>query len=306
MAPGGYAWWYVDALSDDGCHGITVIGFVGSVFSPYYALARRRAGAGAADPLDHCAINVAVYGAGHGRWAMTERGRSRVRRDASSLCIGPSTMRWDGDALVIEIAELTAPLPSRLKGVVRLHPAALVDRSFALDAAGRHRWRPVAPCARVEVELSHPALRWHGAGYLDSNTGERPLEADFSQWNWSRATLADGRCAVLYDVARRGAPELSLALEFDRCGGVAAFEPPPPAGLPRTRWRLDRSTRSDPAHGARVLRTLEGAPFYARSLIESHLLGEPVTAVHESLSLARFDTRWCQLMLPFRMPRTGR
>ncbi len=30
-------WWYVDALSDDGQHGITLIAFIGSVFSPCYA-----------------------------------------------------------------------------------------------------------------------------------------------------------------------------------------------------------------------------------------------------------------------------
>jgi hypothetical protein len=34
---GGYIWWYVDALSDDGVHGLTMIAFIGSVFSPYYA-----------------------------------------------------------------------------------------------------------------------------------------------------------------------------------------------------------------------------------------------------------------------------
>ena len=33
---GGYSWWYVDALSDDGRHGLTIIAFLGSVFSPYY------------------------------------------------------------------------------------------------------------------------------------------------------------------------------------------------------------------------------------------------------------------------------
>ena len=43
---GGYRWWYLDGLSDDGRHGLTIIGFVGSVFSPYYARAR----AGAAMP----------------------------------------------------------------------------------------------------------------------------------------------------------------------------------------------------------------------------------------------------------------
>ena len=48
VAPGGYAWWYVDALSDDGRHGLTIIAFIGSVFSPYYAWAAARH----ADPLD--------------------------------------------------------------------------------------------------------------------------------------------------------------------------------------------------------------------------------------------------------------
>ena len=43
VRPGGYAWWYVDALSDDGQHGLTIIAFIGSVFSPYYAWARARA-----------------------------------------------------------------------------------------------------------------------------------------------------------------------------------------------------------------------------------------------------------------------
>ena len=54
--PGGYAWWYIDAVSDDRRHGLTVIAFVGSVFSPYYAWTGRR------DPLNHCAVNVALYG----------------------------------------------------------------------------------------------------------------------------------------------------------------------------------------------------------------------------------------------------
>ena len=34
VAPGGYLWWYVDAISDDGQHALSIIAFVGSVFSP--------------------------------------------------------------------------------------------------------------------------------------------------------------------------------------------------------------------------------------------------------------------------------
>jgi hypothetical protein len=42
VAERGYRWWYLDALSDDGAHGITIIAFLGTVFSPWYAFARAR------------------------------------------------------------------------------------------------------------------------------------------------------------------------------------------------------------------------------------------------------------------------
>jgi carotenoid 1,2-hydratase len=64
-------------LSDDGQHGLTVIGLIGSVFSPYYARARRR---GVGDPLNHCAVNAVLYGPRAKRWAMTERDRSALWR----------------------------------------------------------------------------------------------------------------------------------------------------------------------------------------------------------------------------------
>ena len=54
----GYAWWYVDGISDDGDRAASVIGFIGSVFSPYYSWTGR------CDPLNHSSINVALYGRG--------------------------------------------------------------------------------------------------------------------------------------------------------------------------------------------------------------------------------------------------
>ena len=306
MAAGGYTWWYIDALSDDGQQGITIIAFIGSVFSPYYAWARRRTRFGAADPLNHCAVNVALYRPGGAKhWAMTERGRGQVQRSATSLAIGPSNLRWVDGSLVITLDEITAPWFTRLRGEVRVTPAAIIDRSCALDALGLHRWRPIAPVARVEVRMSQPGVSWSGPGYVDSNSGRAPLESHFSRWDWSRAALSGQRSAVLYDVTRRDGSEMSLALMFDAGGGepVQAFMPPPRAVLPTTGWRVARHTRCDAGRAASVTRTLEDAPFYTRSQLSTHLCGEPAHAVHESLSLARFDTRWVQTLLPFRMPR---
>ena len=299
---GGYAWWYLDALSQDGCQGLTLIAFVGSVFSPYYAAARRR---GDGDPLDHCALNVALYGPTGSRWTLTERGRSAVERSPDAIRVGPSSMSWDGRSLTILIDEVTAPVPSRVRGRVRVFPHAWSDFESALDAAGKHRWRPLAPRADVEVELTHPALRWKGRGYCDANCGDAPLEDAFAYWHWLRAPVGEGS-VILYDVRRRDGTDLSLALHADHRGTVRPFATPPEVALPPTRWKIARATRAESGSGATVERTLEDTPFYARSIVSTSLCGERVRAMHESLSLARFRSRFVRALLPFRMLRSRR
>lgn len=284
-------------MSDDGRHGLTVIALIGSVFSPYYAWSGRR------DPLNHCAFNVALYGAGGHRWAMTERPRGALKCSQSKLSIGPSAITWDGTALTLAIDEVTAPLPSRIRGTVRITPPALNRRQFTLDLAGRHRWRPIAPQARVAVSLNTPALAWSGSAYVDTNSGDEPLEHAFTRWDWSRAHVG-ADTAVLYDVTHRNGAQTSIAVRFAPEGTSQDFPPPPRVPLANTLWRVKRGTQSD--GDAKVVETLEDAPFYVRSVIAAHLLGQPVTAMHESLDLDRFATNWVKCLLPFRMPRAPR
>jgi carotenoid 1,2-hydratase len=293
----GYAWWYIDALSDDGQNGITLIAFIGSVFSPYYAFARRD---GVADPLNHCAVNVAIYRRHGNRWTMTERPRGAVSRTANSFTIGPSQLSWDGTALTVHINEISVPIPGRISGTVRIVPTAVTAQAFSLNEHGNHWWWPIAPCARVQVALDRPHLRWQGDGYFDMNSGDAPLEWGFSDWQWSRGAMPDGT-AILYEAQRHDGSRINLAVTFDTQGRIQFFEPPPPVTLKRTRWLMERSTRSD--GDARIVRTLEDAPFYARSVVSAKLLGESVTLMHERLSLDRFKMPLVQAMLPFRMPR---
>jgi carotenoid 1,2-hydratase len=71
--------------------------------------------------------------------------------------------------------------------------------------------------------------------------------------------------------------------------------------MQRSFWGLKRATRSEGA--ARVTQTLEDAPFYGRAVVGTRWLGRDLTAMHENLSLDRFDTPWMRLMLPFKAPR---
>lgn len=235
---------------------------------------------------------------------MTERGLPAVARDATSFRIGPSRLAWEGDDLLLEVEERTVPWARRLRGRIRLRPEALPGRVVSLAAEGSHRWWPIAPRARVEVVFDAPALRFSGQGYLDANEGLEPLEARFRHWDWSRA--GDGEATfVLYEGTRRDGSTLALALRAGRDGGLEPFLAPPRQPLPRSLWGLVRSTRVDPGHRARLVRSLEDGPFYARALLATRLAGRELRAVHESLSLDRFARLWVQLLLPFRMPRRG-
>jgi len=152
------------------------------------------------------------------------------------------------------------------------------------------------------VELTSPRLSWSGSAYLDTNAGDEPLEQAFTTWNWSRLPLQRG-AAVLYHAGRRDGGSTDIAIRCDPSGAVSPIEASPVASLPPTRWwRMPRETRAAPGD-ARILSTLEDAPFYSRSVLASRVLGESVTGIHESLSMDRFTHPIVQMMLPFRMPR---
>jgi carotenoid 1,2-hydratase len=244
-----------------------------------------------------------VYRKGGNRWAMTERPRGAIHRTVDTFIVGPSGVSWDGKSLTIRIDEISVPIPGRICGTVRVVPTALTRQAFMLNEEGNHLWWPIAPCARVQVALDRPHLRWQGDGYLDMNRGDAPLEKGFTDWQWARGTTRDG-AVILYEAKRRDGSRLDLAMTFDPQGHMQAFQPPPLVGLERTGWRVERSVRSEGV--AAVVRTLENAPFYARSIVSAKLLGEPVTLMHESLSLERFRMPVVQAMLPFRMPRARR
>ena len=296
---GGYLWWYIDAMSDDGQFGLSLIAFVGSVFSPYYARAIKK-GLNPS-PMDHCALNVALYGPNGKIWSMTERPSSSVSRSKSEFLIGPSCVHWDGKALHIDIDEWSVPLPKRVRGRVSVYPEQLFNFSTPLDVAGLHHWGPIAPHAKVHVNLSHPDQIWSGHAYVDSNEGLEPIAETFTEWDWSRSPMDDGSCCVVYDCQFLNGEDRLLSLRFNKNGVVESFIAPDRHEMPKTAWGLHRRLRSD--HPIEIIKQLEDTPFYQRALVQNYLQGEKLVSFHETLNAKRFSSNWVQSLLPWRMPR---
>ena len=297
----GYHWWYIDAFSEDGRAGLTMIAFVGSVFSPYYARARQR---GPADPEHFCSLNVILYGPDRKRWALTERGRGELQRSKDLFQVGPSRMALQGSRLVIDVDEWCVPMPTRLRGQITVALRTPGERCFALDDAGQHRWWPVSPVAHVSVAMNAPDLVWQGQGYVDCNAGQVPLEQTFHGWHWLRAASAQGG-EIHYDTEPRDGPGRSITVAHDANGRFTQAQEQPALAQSSVAstpiWRIRRSVRAD--SGFSRASTLEDTPFYARSKVARDARGRTEFAMHESLDLDRFRRAWVRTLLPFRMPR---
>jgi carotenoid 1,2-hydratase len=272
-----------------------VIGFIGSVFSPWYHWSGRK------DPQNHCCINVTTSAPG-ARFTMTDRGRAALRQSRDTLEIGPSSMHWNGRQLIITLNEIGAPpMITRVQGTITLTPEAITSVEVLLTPDGHHLWRPFAPRAKIEVNLSQ-GHRWQGHGYFDANFGTRPLEEDFSFWTWGRFPMKD-RALCFYDARRRDGSALDLAVEIAADGTAREVSAPPRTRFARSRWAINRETRADPgAMPAEVLSMLD-APFYSRSLVSTQIDGEAAIGVHEALDLTRFRQPWLKPMIAFRVPR---
>ncbi len=296
VPPNGYAWWYVDGICAGGGRAISVIGFIGSVFSPWYRWSGRR------NPHNNVCINVATYGPG-GRFTMTDRGQAALRQSRDIFTVGPSSMRWRNGQLVIHINEIAAPpLVSRVRGTVTVTPSAVTGVEAPLTPDGSHVWRPFAPTCEIRVDLDAPGWQWDGHGYFDANFGTRALEQDFTYWTWGRFPVTSGS-TCFYDATLRDGSHLSLGATFDTHGNATEVAPPPKARLPRSLWAVARETRADSGIRPRQVQNMLDAPFYSRSAVETCIDGETTVGVHEALDLRRFRSPLLKPMLACRVPR---
>ncbi|MEM7719479.1 MAG: carotenoid 1,2-hydratase [Pseudomonadota bacterium] len=283
-------------MSDDGTRAISVIAFIGSVFSPWYRWSGRK------DPHEHVCINVATYGPG-GRFTMTDRGRPALRQTSNSFTVGPSSLHWDGQALTIDVNEIGAvPLVTRVRGKITLRPTAITNVEVALTEDDAHIWRPFAPVSQIDVDLEAPGWQWSGHGYFDANFGTRALEADFDTWTWGRYPTASG-ATCFYDANRRDGTALATGLSFDADGAVTEAGLPPKVRLRRSLWAVDRETRAEEGYQPHQTMAMLEAPFYSRSMVRTRLNGAETVGVHEALDLRRFRSNLLMPMIAVRVPR---
>jgi len=80
---------------------------------------------------------------------MTERGQNAIERTAHQFTVGPSHLRWENDALTIEINERVPLLGKKVQGKIKVFPEQLFHHVVALDDHQKHRWGPSVAWERI-------------------------------------------------------------------------------------------------------------------------------------------------------------
>lgn len=283
---GAYRWLYADAHA--GRYTVVCIFMVGAVFSPRYATGARRG----ARPLDHCAVNCALYRDG-GRlaWVFTERAGAVV--EDRMLAIGGSRFAYGGGGAVeIAIDERTAPWGRPLRLQLVLEPSAPPAPEVPVDGHGPHRWEARVPRARAWLALDGERLA--GAGYHDTNHGPERLGGDLPGWRWTRIHGPEATW-ISY---RPPAPARALEVTARDGDTVVRTVVAPDEPLHRSGWGLALPARL--AAGPIQLpapSVLESSPFYARleaAAGDLHAMGEVA-------DFRRFHSPLVRWMAHFRM-----
>jgi len=281
---GAYRWYYADV----GCGDVSavVIFLVGSLFSPRYA-ARPRA-----LPLEHCAVNFALYAGGRRRqWVLTEY--PTATQSGGVLSIGRSSLRVCADGTVeIDLRERLAPFGAETAAEMVLRPVAPGLGAVPLLPDGSHLWEPRAP--RCEAELHLPLLGHvlQGHGYHDANAGDSPLGSTLPSWSWTRVHAPD-RTAIDF---RLPAGERLTVCTDARGTSLRRDLAPGPDGV-STSWGL-RVPRTLSAGGLDLPAPdlVESSPFYARLVARAGGLD----AIGEVADFRRFRSPLVRWMAHFR------
>jgi len=327
--PGGFTWFYVDLIDEDG-RGATVIWSWGLPFLPGYARAAR---AGHPQlPVDRPSVNVVVYGDGRERfYLLSELPHEDCQwsADGRSWRLGDSTFAWidspgtagAAPSRTLEATlDLALPTGGRVTGELRVSGALRRDCSAGPPATAdpdcTHTWTPMIGAGLGSLALHTPEgdLRIEGRAYHDRNSATQPLhDLGIQSWWWGRLALP-GRDLVFYRLtpSEPGAMPRDLIVELAADGSSRTVETQlEPGRIRRSSWGLRwpaTATFPDPdGHPVEVEvgAVLDNGPFYQRYLLLGRCGADQGYGVGENLVPDRVDTDLLRPLVRMRVHRAA-
>ncbi len=201
--PGGYEWWYFDAIDPSGIFRIVIIFYDGIPFSLDYIDACKKANSEKlALAENHPGISISVYENDKPIfYDLSEYPQEKCSfsSEETSVVIGNNKLHsLSEDDIVTYILELDEELPDgdHLKGTITFS-GKMISGELAQETSysikDRHVWNLVSPKTKVSAEIELQTriyekkdILFTGNGYHDHNYGHIPMYDTFRDWYWAR------------------------------------------------------------------------------------------------------------------------
>jgi hypothetical protein len=322
-APGGFCWWYIDAIDAAG-NGFVLIWSFGLPFLPGHTSAARAGRAPAS--ADAPALNVVVYRDGRPDFYLLQRySPEEAHWDGNGVWSFGRTRiasRELGDGSREVVAAIDADVPGcaePLVGEVRLFGRARLEAkepATTTEEEVGHWWSPICTGARADLQLhcGDSAWSWNGPAYHDRNASLHPIDRlGIRRWMWAR--FCDGETTwVLYEVeplvatatrivhwiAMRGdgTVDVQTAVVGSRKRARGLFGAP---HFAVTRFEAAGNTLE-----IRDKRLLDDGFFYVRKAVELIVDGRSIAGVAEEVLPGRVDRFWHRPLVRMAVHEAGR
>lgn len=302
QARGGFAWWYLDHVDEDG-NGLVMIWSFGLPFLPGYLGAARAGQAEAAGARP--SLNLVLYEAGRPAFYLLQEyapERCEWTPDAWRFADTRIALARLGDHASLSAA-IDCPIPNsgdRLTGTVRVQgPLARIQGAPA--PCPEHEWSPVLGPAHLQAKLrigDTPVIR-EGLAYHDRNGGRVPLDGlGIRRWTWGRwvrPEALDIYYVLWPEDPAQAVDVLGVRIDAEGRGELREDLTVDPRGHRRAAYGMPHipqlSLQADDGEWmkTKTTRILDDGPFYLRTLIRG---AEAGYGIGEWVDPARIDKAW--------------
>ncbi len=199
--PGGYEWWYFDAIDPSSGYSLVVIFYQGNPFSNRYIRALHKSGnEDKTLPENFPAVSISVYKEQcpvYYSFKEFDKINARFSEKVPSVSIGGHAFELDNSGELLSYnLKLSEELPSGdcIEASLDFKSSHRSVPFEEGDTGSRgHTWNLVQPRSKVEgtlrllqgSDLRHD-VPFQGTGYHDHNTGQEPMKKEFKDWYWGR------------------------------------------------------------------------------------------------------------------------
>jgi len=215
LSPGGYQWWYFDAIDVKRGYKAVVIFYASNPFSTQY-IEHLSNSKGKINPNNYPALSISIY---KGKETIFYSFTEFSQRDFSFvnepylLSIGNSNIRkniCDGEliyhlTLSEELpsgdsidADLLFTSPENTPQLQSKPTSGSSTKNVQAGESSTHVWNLIQPLATVSGQINvtdstqrAQSISFEGSGYHDQNTGMEPMKESFKDWYWGRFHFED-------------------------------------------------------------------------------------------------------------------